>query len=90
MTGGILPLGDERAHDPLDVSREVIVECSQRLAMYAGMVMDLATVRDDDGTNLMFGRAVVELKGIKGALEAIGEVREAREKQAKHQERPAT
>ena len=77
--GGILPLGHPMARDAFDVSRETIVECAQRAAAYAAMVMDLAQMRDDDGANVMRGRLVVEVKGINAAFAAIAAAREERD-----------
>lgn len=74
---GVLPLGHDLARDPFDGSREVIVECAQRAAMYAQMVMDLAQVRDDDGANVMRGRLVVEVKGMIAAFDALARARSA-------------
>ncbi len=75
----VLPLSHGLSHDPLDVSREVIVECAQRAAAYAAMVMDLAQMRDDDGANVMRGRLVVEVKGINAAFAAIAAARVERD-----------
>ncbi len=74
--GGILPLGHPMAKDTLDYSREIIVECAQRAAMYAHMLMDLASARDDVGANYMRSRLATEIQGINAAFQPIAEARD--------------
>ena len=76
---GILPLGHPMARDAFDVSRETIVECAQRAAAYAAMVMDLAQMRDDDGANVMRARLVAEVRGINAAFAAIKAARDGQD-----------